>query len=455
MRRLLRLLPLLVCIASCGTEIGERRSVLLITIDTIRADRLGCYGDGRSSTPNLDRLARSGIQFADATAVVPTTLASHATILTGLYPYQHGIPRNGFHLRADIKTIAEEARETGLHTAAFIGSFAVSSAFGLDRGFDTYDENFSIASSRIAGDQDRRGAGEVVDAALEWIEEIGGEPYFLWIHLYDPHFPYDPPRRYRRGLPSTAEANGSMAFLTELWNRRRIASPEMVRTIDGLYRDEIAHMDREIGRLLTSLSGEADAPSILVVGDHGESLTEHGVYFKHGGDVFDAALRVPLILSDPGRAEASLREDPVTTIDVYPTLRDLLGLTPSRSIEGQSLFAPPTSERSAYLEASMPWVAERAGEWFNRRKSKAVRKGRWKLMESAGGGARALFDLENDPGESRGRRGGIGAGAEAFQELSTILDDHIAETDKFDPEEIATPSEEVRERLRALGYTGR
>ncbi|MFP3940102.1 MAG: sulfatase, partial [Thermoanaerobaculia bacterium] len=247
-------------------------NLLLVTLDTTRADHLGAYGDAGAETPNLDRLAAGGLRFTDAVTPVPMTLPAHATLLTGLDPPGHGVRINGrFVLGQEHETLAEALRRAGYETAAFVSSFVLDRRFGLAQGFDRYDARLETTRAAAFAPQTERSAEAVTDAAVEWLEgrrAAGGEgrPVFLWVHYFDPHDPYEPPE------------------------------PFASRFADRPYAGEIAYVDRELGRLLASLerTGLAGRTVVVATADHGESLGEHGERY-HSRTLYEGAVRVPLI----------------------------------------------------------------------------------------------------------------------------------------------------------------
>lgn len=349
-------------------------NLVLITLDTTGADELGTYGHEGASTPTLDRIAEEGLQVERSVAVTPITLPSHASILTGLYPPQHGVRDNSdFRLPPGALTLAEHLKEQGYSTAAVVAAYVLSSDFGIGQGFDRYDEPRSDQPIAPRGKELQRRAilqrpaEEVTDRALEFLEEDLGEPFFLWAHYYDPHAEYEPPEPF--------------------------ASRFVGRPYDG----EIAYMDREIGRLVDDLRrrGLLDDTLLVVTADHGESLDEHGEN-THGLFVYDATQRVPLMLRFPGRIPAGTRTDRlVSGIDLAPTILELMDLPPMEGVEGVS-FEPAIRgetmpEREAvYAEAKLP---ERSYGWS----PLLALSDRWqKFIEAP---RPELYDLRADPDE--------------------------------------------------------
>ncbi len=305
-----------------GSAAGS--NVLLITIDTLRADRVGAYGNSSGLTPALDRLAETGLRFEAAYTPVPMTLPAHASILTGLEPFSHGIRNNTSFRLGQTPTLATMLKAAGYRTGAFVGAFVLSAKFGLNRDFDVYDDRIGYkgdpAGVRIA----ERRAERVIGPATEWI--LGSDrsrPWFAWVHLYDPHAPYQAPPEYGRGH-----------------------SP---------YDAEVAYTDAMIARGLETLraAGQLDRTIVIAVADHGESLGEHGEA-THGLFAYDATLRVPMIVSAPG-IRARVVRTPVASVDLVPTVLELLGIAVPSGLDGRSLLTAEDdrarSPRALYFEA--------------------------------------------------------------------------------------------------------
>ncbi len=342
-----------------------RPNLLLVTIDTLRADHVGAYGAAFAQTPTLDSLAARGVRFANALSAAPLTGPSHATILTGLLPPQHGVRDNiVFSLDPRHKTLATRLKALGYRTGAFVGAYPVAAAFGFRQGFDAFTENFKESEEPGAGAQ--RPANEVVDDALSWLSAPAAAPFFAWVHLYDPHAPYTPPEPYRATFAN--------------------------RPYDG----EIAFTDAQLGRLFESLkaSGRESNTIIAVVSDHGESLGEHGE-LTHAVLIYGSTLHVPLVIAGPGIQGGATVETRVSTVDLAPTFLRLLGSEPSAEMFGRDLSAALRGERlrpeplyaeSLFGRLNCRWASLRA--WV---------EGDFKLID---GGRTELFDLSRDPNES-------------------------------------------------------
>jgi len=449
------LIPLLLSL-SCvfGGRGGKVDGVLLVTIDTCRAGRLGCYGASRSTTPVLDRLAAGGIQFATCITQVPTTLASHTTILSSLYPRSHGVPRNGFGVPTNVRTIAQIFHDEGFRTAAFVGAFPLNHAFGLDRGFDTYDDETDTSPN--GGELERR-ADRVAERAAAWLRAVGDKPFFLWVHFFDPHWPYDPPPPYGRirRPPESAYDPTSLSDMMAIRFRNVPFGERDEEAFRAAYDGEIAFADRRLGELLDALpAGRRRRTLVAVAGDHGEGFGEHGYFFDHGAVLWESAVSVPLILHAPLLfPEPRLVGAPVRLLDVAPTLLEAAGIGRPSCFEGESLLGAARGEiagRVAFSEASKPWNVEVQGEYQNKYKAKAVRDGRWKLVVVPFRDRKVLVDLEEDPAEMRNV---IAREPEREARLEKMLVDWMRERDPGYRSDDLTVGDAIREKLRALGYS--
>ncbi|HWL93881.1 MAG TPA: sulfatase-like hydrolase/transferase [Phycisphaerae bacterium] len=309
-------------------------NLLVVTIDTLRADHLGCYGYQAAETPRIDALARSGALFLEASATVPLTLPSHSTIFTGLYPPRHGVRNNGeYVLDAKHVTLAERVKAAGYDTAGFISAYVLMARYGLDRGFNYYDDNLLAVSKKgLKNEVVDRPGNEVTDSFLKWYAprqaSKPASPFFAWLHYYDPHYPYEPP------------------------------APFDQRFKDRPYDGEIAFADHQLGRVLDMLTiaGELDRTLIVVVADHGESLGEHNEE-SHSHLIYDATMSVPMIFSNPKLFAQGqvVGAGAVSTADITPTVLSLLGLAVPGDLDGVDLAAAaPSFERTVYMESLAP-----------------------------------------------------------------------------------------------------
>lgn len=412
-------------------------SLLLVTLDTVRADRLGGYGYAAAETPTLDRLAREGVRFAAASTNAPLTLPAHASLLTGLLPPRHGLRNNGAGRLPEVPTLAAVLAAAGYRTAAFVSSFVLDRRFGLDRGFAVYDDAVERdAGGGVALDAERRG-DRTVERALAWLASEAAEtldrqrPFFLWVHLYDAHAPYAPPAPYdsrHRGRP---------------------------------YDGEIAFADAQVGRLVAELErrGLAGRTLVAVAADHGEALGEHGE-LTHGLLLYEPTLRVPLLLRGPGLAAGAVVETPVSLADLGPTLAGLLGrpLAPASDVstaasaaalDGRDLSA--ALRRGAEPAPADVYAETRYPALFGWSGLAALRRRHFKYVAAP---APELYDLARDPGERSNLAAGQPAGpssgpAAAVQSLAA----RVARIEAAAVAPVASPVDaETRARLESLGY---
>jgi arylsulfatase A-like enzyme/Flp pilus assembly protein TadD len=392
-------------------------NLLLISIDTLRADRIGAYG-GKVETKTLDRLAAQGVLFERAVSQVPVTLPSHASLFTGAYPTLHGVHDNGsYRLESRNQTLAETLRGHGYRTGAFIGSFALDSRFGLDQGFEVYDDYYGDARGPEGFGISERRASSVLAPALSWIEEASPQRWFAFVHLYDPHAPYQAPSPFRE---------------------RYAREP---------YSAEVAYVDQALGEFLSRLreAGALVNTLIVVTADHGEGLGEHGEK-THGMFAYDSTLHVPLVFSWEGRLPRGRRVGArVRLIDVAPTVLDLVGLgrPPVSEQAGESLAALARGEeegkdRESYFEA-LAFHLNR-----NWAPLTGIYRGKLKYIRLP---IPELYDLSADPGESRNL---FEPGLAQVQPLAAALEE-IAPSDLTGLEP-GSVDEETAARLRSLGY---
>lgn len=343
-------------------------NVVVVTIDTLRPDHLHCYGYPNIETPNLDALAQRGVLFENAVAQAPLTPPSHASIFTGQYPTVHHVRNTGgFILPSSARPLARILQGQGWDTAAFVSSAVLKKSIGFGNGFSVYDDRMPRQGNKedVGEDAERRG-GDTVDQALAWLNAQSGKPYFLWVHLYDPHMPYKPP------------------------------SPFKEKYKDHPYDGEIAYADRQVGRLLEALAkkGPADKTVVAVLSDHGESLSEHGEY-THGVFLYDATLRIAFLMSGPGIPSGTRVKQQVRSVDFLPTLLALLGGQPPAGIQGVNLVPAfsgqtvPTEisyEETLYPKLALGWAELRG-----------IRTNHWKYIRAP---KPELYDLTQDPHET-------------------------------------------------------
>jgi arylsulfatase A-like enzyme len=420
-------------------------NLLLVTLDTTRADRLGAYGSAAGLTPNLDALADRGVVFEQAIAQAAVTPVSHASILTGLDPYSHGLRvlHGTAHNRLGEAhvTLAEALAEAGYDTAAFVSAFPAGSYFGLDQGFSHFDEDFAAdnpvtPNGLVSTGLNQRRADHTTDRALAWLETASA-PYFLWVHYFDPHDP--------RVLPPDD-------FLAA---RREPAGGEREQ-LRQMYDHEVAFLDRELGRLLDGIAAEPAPTVVAVVADHGEGLGDHD-WWTHGV-LYQEQIQVPLILVGPGLPAANRVSARVRTTDLVPSLLELLGVEQAGAVPLDGVSVMPLLDgaaqprRVAYAD-SLTTITYRFTPSLTDRKDDmlfSMLEGRWKYIHHQRRPAESeLYDLERDPGESRNLLVDEPAVAEAMRrslELRPLLPGAAPARDAN------AEDEEARRRLRALGY---
>ena len=330
------------CATACSgpSGAGSRPNLLLVTIDTVRTDRLGAYGHEGGLTPVLDSLAERGVLFEEAYSPAPMTLPVHASLMTGVLPPEHGARVNGMHeLAGEVPTLAQRLQASGYRTGAFVAAFVLDSRFGLDRGFDVYDDDLEAAYEQEVTEalSSYRPGGVVVDTALEWLGEgQPDQPFFAWVHLYDAHYPWHP-----HGEDALDE-----------------------NTENGTYEGEIAYVDAQVGRLVEYLRAQGLEEDTIVVAlaDHGEGLGDHGE-IEHAYLLNEEVLHVPWIVAGPGVSAGHRVPALVALEDFQPTALELLGLEESgnpRSL-APALRGEPIGDRASYAETDIPWTAFRWG----------------------------------------------------------------------------------------------
>lgn len=399
-----------------GMDRGEIRNVVLISIDTCRADRLSCYGYSRKTTPNIDAVAAESILFENVVSSVPQTLPAHSSMLTGTTPLYHGIHDNlGYQLDRSNITLPEIMREHGFKTGAIISSFVLDSEFGLDQGFDSYNDDFEDVI-RTSNTTERRG-GEASDFAIRWLGEHKDSEFFFFLHYFDPHFRYEPPEPFRS------------------WYA------------DNLYAGEIAYTDHCIGRVIDELKnlGLYDSALIIITSDHGEMLSEHGEA-EHGYFIYQSAIKVPLIFKLPGRATRKRVQNLVGLVDIVPTVCNLVGIQAPAHIRGKDLTAYfskdsiPEQKRYIYCESFTPTK-------HNANALIGVVTDGWKYIQTT---RPELYDLIRDPEEMDDLIDKEPQRAHLLHEhLKLILSEQASEDNPSGRLEL---DEEGKKRLESLGY---
>ncbi len=408
--------------AGCGSERStpslatpsRRPAIVLVTLDTTRADHVGAMGASFAKTPTFDRIAREGTLFTHAWSVAPLTTPAHASIMTGVLPRTHGVRNNGrLRLPESAKTLAEILHDAGYATGAFVGALPVSHVFGFAQGFDVFDDDFRAGAAGVAPSE-RRGDA-VVDAALPWLRErLAGpsrQPFFLWVHLYDAHSPCDAPP-----FPG----------------RESCASP---------YDAEMAFVDLQVHRILDELDRATDTPLIVVLaGDHGEGLGDHGES-THGLLVSEATLHVPLAMRGPGIESGRRSEELASVEDIAPTLLARIGLPIPPSMDGVDLLAHRDRERVLMAESLHGFEVYGWSPLF------ALRRGDEKWVVAP---RRERFDLASDPAETKNL---FGQDPAADAKWEAVASDMLSAPAVAGGEH-ATLDEHEREQLESLGYVG-
>lgn len=437
---------LVVLCGGCPDTDAERPNVLFIAVDTLRADRLGCYGNSRGLTPHIDRLAAAGVRFSDATSHAPWTLPAFASLFTSLYPTEHGAGGNLLEFKAlpaSVPTLAERFQAAGYATAAITNVEFLGPSFGLGRGFEHHDSVYYQSNEEV------RRADVTTDAALAWIDARTSGPWLLFVHYFDAHASYDPPAEFRARFASAEDRQstwrfGSRAELVSLRQKKLVLDQDVMRRAEALYDAEVAFVDDQIGRLLDGAHALDPARRTVVVltSDHGEEFLDHGSW-EHGHSVYQELVHVPLIVAASGRLAPTVVDAPVRHVDVAPTLCELADLPLAASFRGKSLLelaagrtAPPPNclSEGAFLGPPL----------------RAWRHGDDKLIVSDARGVE-LFDLAADPRETHDRsRAEFPRATELLAELE-LADKAFARALGLAVE----LSEAERARLAELGYTDR
>ncbi len=426
-------------------------NIVFITMDTTRRDHCSVYGYERDTTPNLRAVADAGALFNLAYAPTASTGPSHATMFTSLYPVAHRVIKNGRVLTAEHETLAEILQGAGYETAAVVSSFVLDAKFGYAQGFDSYDDDMAFKRSSMRmreweGHTIEKGfdqrADDVTKKAIRWVtkQRDPRKNFLLFIHYFDPHSPYSPPKpfasRFGSPSPQAGDMDGPM---------RR-------------YDEEILFMDHEIGRFLESLDALAGAENTIVVvaGDHGECLGQHG-HLEHGLNIYEEAVRVPLLIRWPGQvAPGTVFQEPVEMVDLVPTLLELAGIQPKDvGFQGKSLAR--ALQGKASLDAGRPVFLHRRHYVYNpgiptqgdaRGEKFAIRVRNWKYIEGPEEGTKELFNLEQDPGE-------LANLYDTERERGLTHSAHLREfikTHRANDLPSLPISDEDREALEAMGY---
>ncbi len=457
--------------ATHAVSIGEEsENILLITIDTQRADHFGCYGNEKILSPAIDRYAAEGVMFRYCIAQSPLTLPSHTSIMTSTYPFYHGVRTNGHSAQSSLTTLAEVLGGAGYRTAAFVSAFVLDDRFGLDQGFEVYNGNFDkihlnflsnfMKNSIYQGivqhlglmreDYLQRRGANTTDNAIAWLEAHREEPFFVWVHYFDPHSPWDPispyDSLYARYIDRSVEGEARI-FAQEQEKETRIPWIQ-IEKMKSLYMGEVTYTDYQIGRLRDALvdMGLAEKTLVVITADHGESFAENN-YWGHGGAVNEPSIHIPLIWSRPGRIpEGVVKEGLCESVDIMPTILDYLGIEGDSAMHGKSLLPFMTNgyelpERSGYSEAIGTHDVEKG--------IRALVTRNWKYTYHAGDGSEKLFLLREDPGEEHDL---LSTHPEKAGEMKEELLSIMRSLASVDTTQAGEMDAETRNALRALGY---
>lgn len=389
-------LCLAVFLTGCGRkqQRAEGPNVVIISIDTLRADHVSCYGYERETTPNIDRLASQGHRFQNAYTTMPTTLPAHASLFTSLYPRQLSVRRNGERVPADVRTLAEILRSSGYATGGFVSAIVMHARHGISKGFRTYED---VEGVRLAE--------ETLARATAWLQKQGGRPFFLFLHLYDPHWPYHAPEPYRTkfGAPDSA-APPAKQFVPDPSQ----FTEQIVQESIAAYDAEIAYADEAVGALLRELAqmGVEDRTIVVLLSDHGESLgellTRYGYAFAHGEFLYAHQLQIPLIIrmpEEPSQENGVVRTAPVSIVDIMPTILDILEIDPVDTMAGRSLLpvlkGEQATNRSLFSERR---TIDKLPKPFLAGADYSIIRDGWHLIFSTNRGIE-LYNMVEDPAE--------------------------------------------------------
>lgn len=438
-----------------------RPNVILISIDTLRADHLQCYGHDKPTSPFIDTLAERGVRFAHVFAQASWTLPSHMSLLTSRYPASHGVETQGKSLPASITTLAQVFSRNGYSTAAFVSWIYVSEKFGFGRGFDAFTELLPPEDKRGPGTRFSIKAGEFVPIVTAWARDEPQEPFFLFLHLFDPHMSYEPPLSHARLFdPEVADVkHGRYAAIVPYIKGLRPGSRSMPAAererVAALYDGEIHYCDAELGRLFAVLKSQGLLENTLVVltSDHGEEFGEHGSMEGHQWTLYDETTHIPLLIRFPRDEHAgTVVDDVVQSIDIAPTILDIIGIDRPEEFEGTSLLPPIRGE---LMDARPVFSSIRR---FNRKS--AVRTDRYKLIlteertkrsEQSVTSSFELYDLSDDPQEQTNI---YTDSSVPGRKLEKLLLDWQRSTMGIEAGAAPALSAEEQARLKAMGYSG-
>lgn len=388
------------------------RHVIVVSIDTLRADQIGAYGNPVVKTPVLDGLAAESVRFARDIAVVPSTLSGHTSMFTGNAPHTHGVPQNDYEVGERNVMLAELMRDAGYDTAAFLGAMPLASHAHFTQGFDTVDERFTLVRRQDRVEQTMRPANAVTDAVLAWLHTRDDtRPVFLFVHYYDVHAPYRPPEPYRSMYPQPVQVDdaGSSNHIQRTRTMLRDGEPLAQahnQTLIALYQGGVSWVDSEVGRLVDGLRTDdlLDDAVLVITSDHGETFDGRSELWDHGETVYDESVHVPLLVRLPGAWHGGLVvEPPVSSIDLFPSILELVGLS-GPPVEGLSWVGHlrgdlrPTTHPVVFAEGSKPHKPS-GQAWVNDATQKLALDGTWAFIQTPRAKVSALYDLATDPGQ--------------------------------------------------------
>lgn len=437
--------------------------MLLISIDSLRADRLGCYGHARDTSPNIDALAAAGVRFERTMAVAPWTLPSHVSLLSGLHPREHDANKSTSTLSPDLPLLPASFKQAGYRTGGIVSGPFMGRAFGFARGFDYYDDE-------IARMDEKRSHLEVAtsqrlaDKAIEWLRRYAtasqpgrteARPFFLFLHLWDVHYDYKPPPPYDRMFDPDyrGRANGVFRPWRSIFEGAPPGADRDVEHVRALYDGEIHYTDEHLGRVLKALAeiGATESTIICVTADHGDEFYEHG-QGGHQRTLYDEVLRVPWIIRGPGIDGPRVVTTPVSNVDIVPTLMELAGVPlPSQPLSGRSSAGAVRGETTA--PTARPLFGETHYHWtapatHTEGRLVSVERDAWKLIRRLDDPRfELLFDLRADPGE---RMDVATANPDRLAALGALLDAHVARQPRYRAGDMSDPK--TRSRLQELGY---
>lgn len=448
MRRLLIVIPLVAIVAVAALLLmlprrAQGPGIILISVDTLRPDHLGCYGYGLATSPNVDAFARDAVVFENCFSQAPTTRPSCASFLTGFLPHECRIFNNSDNIPPGVPTIAQRLQAAGYRTMAVSSNFVLGKGTGYDRGFDLFDHNLDAAEA--VRKVPERIAVRTTDAAIEMLRAAPRARFFLWIHYQDPHGPYTPPEPYDEAFTDTDRVPVRLPLNADVSGKGGIPSYQQLGGHDefdfyaGRYDGEIAYFDEHLGRLLAGLRelGLYDRSLIIFTADHGEGMGEKDYFFAHGEYVYDSLIRVPLIVKSPA-APPGRRADHVQLLDLGPTIVTVAGIEPPEGFRGRDLLSGDRADR--------PILSEMPGKY-------AIIESGLKLILHEDEAGYMLFDLRSDPREEHD----LIAEPEFTRYLAPLRRDleDLRAQDVFGNGVVRTPanlSDDDREKLKSLGY---